>query len=171
MPTSAPEFLAINPIGLIPAAIDEGLVLRESNTIIRYLANKFGAEELYPRDLQQRAQVEQWMDWANYETSISLRGAFLGGMLNEAPWNDPSFVKVGRQQITKEVGQLDAHLERTGPYLCGERFTLADVPVGLVVNRWFCLNFERPHYAAVAAYYDRLSTRPGYRAHVWNGLP
>jgi glutathione S-transferase len=53
----------------------------------------------------------------------------------------------------------------------GDTFTVADIPVGLVVNRWFNLNFERPQYLAVAAYYDRLTERAAYRKHVRNGLP
>lgn len=170
-PTSDAEFMSVNPIGLVPAVIDDGHVLRESNTIVRYLASKHQAVALYPTDLLARARVEQWMDWANYETSISLRGAFLGGMLNEPPWNNPWFIEQGRRQITKEVGQLETHLAMTGPYVTGEAFTIADIPIGLVVNRWFCLNFEKPAYPAVAAYYERLSTRPAYRRHVRNGLP
>ena len=169
--TSDPRFLDLNPIGLVPAVVDNGIVLRESNTIVRYLATKHGAEELYPRDPVKRVHVEEWMDWANYETSISLRGAFLGGMLNEPPWNNPWFIEQGRQQITKEVGQLNQHLMSSGPYVVGNTFTIADIPIGLVVNRWFFLNFKRPQYPAVAAYYDRLSERPGYRRHVRNGLP
>jgi glutathione S-transferase len=55
--------------------------------------------------------------------------------------------------------------------VCGANFTVADIPIGLVVNRWFSLNFERPEYAAAKAYYDRLSERPAYRRHVRNGLP
>jgi glutathione S-transferase len=55
--------------------------------------------------------------------------------------------------------------------MCGDAFTLADIPVGLVVNRWFSLKFEKPAYGAVAAYYDRLGSRPAYRRHVRNGLP
>jgi glutathione S-transferase len=170
-PTSSPEFLEINPIGLIPAVIDDGVVLRESNAIVRYLATKHGPDDIYPRDPVTRAHVEQWMDWANYETSISLRGAFLGGMLNEPPWNHPWFIEQGRRQITKEVGQLDEHLAQTGAYVCGANFTVADIPIGLVVNRWFSLNFERPEYPAAKAYYDRLGERPAYRRHVRNGLP
>ena len=146
-------------------------MLRESNTVVRYLAAKHGPEELYPGELVARARVEQWMDWANYETSISLRGAFLGGVLNELPWNHPSFVEVGRRQITKEVGQVEEHLSRAGPYIVGDTFTIGDIPIGLIVNRWFCLNFERPEYPAVAAYYDLLGERPAYRRHVRNGLP
>src|SRR5436190_7082731 len=168
-PTSDARFLEVNPLGLVPAVVDDDIVLRESNTIVRYLATKHGREDLYPQDPVRRAHVEEWMDWANYETSISLRGAFLGGTLNEPPWNNPWFVEQGRRQITKEVSQLDQHLTRSGRCVVGDAFTIADIPIGLVVNRWFCLNFERPHYPAVAAYYDRLTERPGYRRHVRNG--
>ena len=69
--------------------------------IVRYLATKHGPDDIYPRDPVKRAHVEQWMDWANYETSISLRGAFLGGMLNEPPWNHPWFIEQGRRQILR----------------------------------------------------------------------
>jgi glutathione S-transferase len=138
---------------------------------VRYLATRYGREQVYPRDPIKRAHVEQWMDWANYETSISLRGAFLGGMLNEPPWNNPWFIEQGRLQITKEVGQLEDHLAGVGPYMCGENFTVADIPIGLVVNRWFHLDFERPHYAVVLAYYNRLAERPAYCRYVRNGLP
>jgi glutathione S-transferase len=170
-PTSDDEFRSINPIGLVPAVIDDGNVLRESNTIVRYLATKHGDDSIYPTDPLRRANVEQWMDWANYETSISLRGAFLGGMLNEPPWNNPWFIEQGRRQITKEVGQLDEHLRTSGPYITGGAFTIGDIPIGLVVNRWFCLNFERPDYPFVAGYYELLSARPAYMQHVRNGLP
>lgn len=170
--TADPLFRAVNPIGLVPAVLDGDVVLRESNTIVRYLVSKFApGSPMYPTDLVARARAEQWMDWANYETSISLRGAFLGGMLNEPPWNHPWFVERGRAQIALEVGQLNEHLMHTGPYVAGEAFTVGDIPVGLVVNRWFHLNFERPRYAAVETYYETLSGRPAYRAHVRNGLP
>ena len=65
-PTSQPEFLAVNPIGLVPAVVlDDGtglgdgtgaVSLRESNTIVRYLASRDGSDSLYPADLLQRAR-------------------------------------------------------------------------------------------------------------------
>ena len=169
--TNDPEFLAVNPIGLVPAVIDGQAVLRESNTILRYLASKYGPSTLYPTDLAARAHVEQWMDWVAYETSISLRGAFLGGQLNEPPWNNPWFVALGREHITREIGQLEQHLRATGPYVTGADFTIGDIPVGVVVNRWFHLQFERPKYSAVKRYYDLLDQRAPYREFVHNGMP
>jgi glutathione S-transferase len=169
--TNDAEFLTVNPIGLIPAVIDGQVVLRESNTILRYLASKYGPQSIYPADLEKRAHIEQWMDWVAYETSISLRGAFLGGQLNEPPWNNPWFVDQGRKQITHEIGQLDKHLRATGPYVAGPNFTIGDIPVGVVVNRWFHLQFERPEYSAVEHYYALLDEREPYRRFVHNGIP
>ena len=63
----------------MPAVIDGDQVCASSYVLVRYLATKYGGEAIYPTDPLRRARVEQWMDWANYETSISLRGAFLGG--------------------------------------------------------------------------------------------
>jgi glutathione S-transferase len=53
----------------------------------------------------------------------------------------------------------------------GPSFTLADVPAGLIVNRWFAIAFEKPELKAVAAYFDKLAERPPYRAHGRNGTP
>ena len=47
----------------------------------------------------------------------------------------------------------------------------ATYPSGLVVNRWFSINFKKPELKAVSAYYDRLAERPGYKAHGRNGTP
>lgn len=169
--TQDPEFRALNPTGQVPVVIDGSLVLRESNTIIRYLADKHGAEVLYPSDLAQRARVEQWMDWCAYDVTHALRGAFLGGQLREPPWSNEWFVSQGREDLIALMRFLDAHLSGNGPYVTGAAFTLADIPVGLTVNRWFMINgIDRPDLPALAAYYDLLTERPAYRAHGRNGL-
>ena len=66
---------------------------------------------------------------------------------------------------------LEAHLAATGPYITGAQFTIADIPVGLIVNRWKAIEFDKPALKAVADYYDRLAERPGYQAHGRNGTP
>jgi len=66
---------------------------------------------------------------------------------------------------------LDRQLQKTGAYVSGEQFSLADIPVGLSVNRWFETPLEHPHLPAVSAYYERLGQRPGYLFHGRNGTP
>ena len=171
-PTNTPEFLKYNLTGQVPVVIDGDHVMRESNTIIRYLAAKHHATDLYPDDAAGRQAIEQWMDWVAYDITHALRGAFLGGQLKEAPYDHPWYVEQGQIELIHVIGLLDGHLAENGPYMMGERFTLADIPVALVVNRWFMLSaLKRPHYAAVADYYELMTTRPGFRAHGRNGLP
>lgn len=170
--TATPEFLALNPVAQIPVLIDGDFVLRESNAILRYLALKHGAEHLYPTALASRARVEQWIDWVAYDLTHALRGAFLGGQLQEEPWNNPWFVQQGRADLTHCLRLLEAELAQGGPYLCDAAFTLADIPMGLVVNRWFAVQgFEKPSLPAVAAYFELLSQRPAFLRHGRNGLP
>jgi glutathione S-transferase len=171
-PCTEPEFLKLNPVAQIPVVIDGDLVMRESNAIIRYLAAKHGAEQLYPTDLAARFKVEQWMDWVAYDLTHAMRGAFLGGQLQEAPWNNEWFVAQGRRDFTDCIALVEEELGRTGgPHILGA-FTLADIPLGLVVNRWFSVKgFDKPAFPAVAAYYEKLTERPGFRAHGRNGMP
>ncbi len=171
-PTNTPEFLKLNPVGQVPTVIEDGFVMRESHAIVRYLAVRHGAKHLYPDDPRERVRIEQWMDWVAYDVTHSLRGAFLGGQLKEPPWNNPWFVWQGRKDLTQQMKLLNDQLAAPGPYMLGLRFTLADIPVGLAVNRWFSLvEFERPDYPALSAYYALLTERPAFRAHGRNGLP
>jgi len=66
---------------------------------------------------------------------------------------------------------LEQHLAASDPYVMGKSFTIADIPAGLVVNRWFSISFQKPEFKAVSAYYDRLTERAAYRAHGRNGTP
>src|SRR5262249_24096908 len=58
-----PAYLAMNPNGLVPTLEEDGFVLWESNSIVRYLAAKYGAGTLEPADLRARARASSWMDW------------------------------------------------------------------------------------------------------------
>ncbi len=171
-PASSGEFLRLNPQGQIPVVLDGGLVLRESQAILRYLCLKHGAEALYPSPPERRVRVEQWMDWVAYDLTHAMRGAFLGGQMGEAPWNNEWFVAQGRSDFTHCMRLLEDELSDGRPHICGEGFTLADIPLGLVVNRWFAVTgFDKPALPKVAAYFERLSERPAFLRHGRNGLP
>ena len=170
-PTDTPEFLGMNPNGLVPVIEDETGPLWESNTICRYLAAKHRRTDLLPAGPRERAGVEQWMDWSATDLNSAWRYAFIALI-----WRDPAF-KDARQIAASIVkwnammGILERHLASTGAFATGNSFTLADVVLGLSVNRWLMTPIERPDYPAVAAYYDRLKERPGFLEHGCNGLP
>ena len=167
-------YMRENPAGQVPVVIDGERVMRESNTIVRYLAAKHKAVDLYPEDPEGRQAIEQWMDWVAYDITHALRGAFLGGQLKEAPYDHPWYVEQGQRELVHVMGLLDKHLASNGPYVMGDRFTIADIPVGLVVNRWFSLThpgLKRPDYLALSGYYELMTERPAFRRHGRNGLP
>ena len=63
-----------------------------------------------------------------------------------------------------------AQLRATGAYVAGSAFTLADVVLGLSVNRWMMTPMDKPDLRHVAAYVDRLGERPGFREFGRNGI-
>ena len=170
-PTSEPEFRAVSAFGVVPVIDDAGFVLRESQSIVRYLASKHGRADLYPTDIKQRARVEAWMDWVSTDLYGAARPVFHAMIVN-AP--DPLKATAPADAVaawTAHMTRLDRQLANDGPFLMGGHFTVADIPAGMVVNRWFTLPITRPGLPAVAAYYDRLAERLPYRTHGRNGTP
>src|SRR5262249_35807129 len=77
-PTEDPVFRKINPVGVVPVIDDGDFRLRESHTIVRYLASKHKRTDLYSEDLKVRATTESWMDWAATEFANGMRPVFHG---------------------------------------------------------------------------------------------
>ncbi len=169
-PTSDPEFQRLNPVGVVPVIDDDGFILRESNSIVRYLANKHQRSDLYPTDVKARATCEAWMDWAATEGYAGLRPIFHGLFLKN-PAFGPKDIETGIADLSKQMQILNTQLTTTNAFVNGTTFTVADIPVGLLVNRWFTIAFPKPDLAAVSAYYDRLGQRPPFMTHGRNGTP
>jgi glutathione S-transferase len=168
-PTDDPVFRKINPVGVVPVIDDGDFRLRESHTIVRYLADKHGRVDLYPKEPRRRATVESWMDWAATELAEGMRPVFHALVVK-----NPAFAGMVEGAVktwTAQMRVLDDHLGADGPYLAGEVFTVADIPAGLIVNRWFSIDFPKPELRAAAAYFDRLAERQPYRMHGRNGTP
>ena len=168
-PTDSPEYRKINPVGVVPVIDDDGFRLRESNTIVRYLADKHDRADLYPKDPKARAIIESWMDWSSTELYGGMRPVFHALVVKNPAFADR--VEAGAKEWTKQMSVLEEHLAAKGAHVMGQSFTVADIPVGLVVNRWFSIDFPKPAFKAVSAYYERLSQRPAYKAHGRNGTP
>jgi glutathione S-transferase len=169
--TETPEFMALNPNAMVPVVMDGSFVLWESNVICRYLAAREKRFDLLPTDLQHRASVEQWMDWQATELNNSWRYVFSALVRKSPAHTDASSIASGEISWNRHMSILDRQLDKTGTYAVGSTFTLADVVLGLATNRWMMTPMAKPKLEAVAAYYERLSSRPGYCQHGRNGVP
>jgi glutathione S-transferase len=158
----APEYLAINPNGRIPAIDDNGLTLWESMAINLYLAKKH--RNLCPDTLEGEAQALQWSFWAMTEVEKPALAALLHRMFLPEEKRDPKLADEGEQQLQKPLKVLDQALAKTG-YLVGSSFLVADLNVASVlswarlarvdlsaflqVKQWLAAALQRP--AAVKA--------------------
>jgi glutathione S-transferase len=161
-----PEFRAMNPHGRVPVIDDHGVIVWESHTILRYLAARYGRGWFWSDDAGARSEVERWMDWS--QTTLQpdfLMGVFWGFYRTpELQRNWPAIRdKVAR--CAQHFRLLDRMLADR-PFLAGNAMSLADIPAGTSLYRYFELDIERPSVSNVEAWYRRLQDRPAYRAHV-----
>jgi glutathione S-transferase len=161
-----PEFRAMNPAGRVPVIDDAGVVVWESHAILRYLAARYGGERFYRSDPGARASVDVWLEW----TQSRLQPDFINGVFwalyrtPEAQRNE-AVIRQGLAASASNFELLDRRLSER-PYLAGDELSLADIPAGAQLYRYFALEIERPHIPHVEAWYARLSRRPAYREHV-----
>lgn len=161
-----PEFKAMNPVGRIPVIDDDGTIVWESHAILRYLAARHRAGQFWSADAAERSQADRWMDWSQ----TALQPDFMGGVF----W---SFYRTPEPQrnwpaIHDKIACCSRHFQLLDQvladrlFLCGDSLSLADIPAGTSLFRYFGLDIERPSIPNVEAWYRRLQDRPAYRAHV-----
>ncbi len=163
------NYLIMNPNGLVPTLIDGDTVLWESNVIVRYLARKYAPNSLLPDSLTDLARAEQWMDWQQTVVAPAHFPVFWG-LIRTAPEDrDLDAINNGRDRFEQVMTILDHHLSDSA-FVGGESLSMADIPVGIMVYRWFTLDIERMELPSLHRWYQRLADRPAYKDTVMIGL-
>lgn len=137
-----PEFLAINPIGKVPAIVDGDFKLWESGAILLYLDEKYGK----PISVEQKAEIAQWVLFAN---------ATLGPGI---------FLEANREhEMPRLLTPLNQIFEQQ-PFLLGNQFSVADVAVGSILGYIpIMLKLDLSEYPAVVNYMKQMSERPAFQ--------
>ena len=163
--TKTPEYLRMNPNALVPTIDDDGFVLWESHSIVRYLAAKHGAGTLCPQDLRVRADAERWMDWTHTFSREFQRPVFWPLVRTPPEKRDTNAIREACKKCAELLAIPDKYLQEKS-YLTGASFTMGDIPLGCHVQLWFRLPIERARLPGLEAWFGRLLERPAYRAHV-----
>lgn len=160
-----PDYLAMNPNGLVPTLEEDGFHLWESNAIVRYLAAKFGAGALDPADARARAVAGQWMDWQLTMAGPAIFPVFWGLVRTPLEQRDPKAIDAGKAKTLEAMSILNAQLTKTA-YVAGDAFSCGDIPVGIIVHRFVALVPDHPAMNGLERWYADLCERPAFRAHV-----
>lgn len=130
-----PAYVAVNPNASVPALRDGDFTLWESNAILQYAADKLGRETAYPRDLQQRADINRWLLW---ESSSWFPSAYVflvencvKPLLGGQP--DPAVLDAQAVQFHKLAGIVDARLAGSR-WVCGDNPTIADIALAAPIH-------------------------------------
>ena len=160
-----PEFRALNPHGRIPVLADGGLVVWESHSILRYLAARYGAGFLWPEDPAARSFADRWMDWSLATLQPDFMRLFWGYFRTPEQRRDPAAVRAALDACERHFCVLDAHLGAQ-PFLAGSDFSMADIPAGTTLHRYFGMGLDVPRPPRVLEWHARLAERRTYREHV-----
>ena len=163
-----PDFLAMNPNGVIPVVRDgDGEPLWETGAILRYLAGRYGdGGAFWPADPVQRVRVDKWAEWAKLNVSNQFTVEIFWRVVRTAPRDrDPAAIRAAIQALGQRFDIAEARLAENR-YLAGAEFSLADIQFGHILFRYFDIAIDRPDRPVLARYYRWLIERPAFREHV-----
>lgn len=162
-----PEYLAMNPNGLVPVLEEEdGFLLWESNSIVRYLASKHDKNGvIQPANLQERGRANQWMDWQLSVVGPGIFHLFWGLVRTEPAKRDMAAIKTSEEKTTACMQIMDKQLSKT-QYLVGDNFSYGDIPVGIMAYRYISLVPHRPAMPHLDRWYGLISKRKAFHEHV-----
>jgi glutathione S-transferase len=158
--TQDAAYLALNPNGKVPTLVDGDLAIWESNTILRYLAAKYGAGKFYPADPAARSQIERWMDWQLASLNAPYLGIFREA--KKAPGERAASWDADTKELKAQLEILDKGMGGK-PWIAGAEMSVADFCLGPIIHR--CLDFplELPGLDGLKAWRGKIAARPAFQ--------
>ena len=160
--TDTDAYRAMNPNGLVPALKDGDLTLFESHAIVRYVAERYGAGTLKPRDPAAFGRAEQWIEWTSTTLGVPV-GLLFRTLVRSSPQErDDKAVASAVEQAAKNFVLAD-RLLGSSRFLAGDDFSHGDIPLGAFWWRYQNLAIERPAFVNLDRWFAELKTRQAYQ--------
>lgn len=157
-----PEYLAINPVGKVPALIEDGVVVHDSTIINEYLEDKYPTPPLLPKDPAARARARAFEDYADAYLAPSLFKILTNLRKPEAE-RDQEKIKEGEREVRDHFAYLDREL-------AGREFFAVALSLGDISLVPPMANYERagykiaPEFSNLLAWWERMKARPSFAA-------
>ncbi len=159
------EFLAINPIGKMPAITDGDFNLAESLAIMRYLADKNNSD-LYPKALEERAIVDQWLDFTTVHVGTSLLKVAVNKVLYKIFNMEPDLrsLKEGEESLIRFLPLVEKQLQQN-KYLCGDKLSLADFSLLAGLGLTDAMDYSLNDYPSLSSWLKDLRAMEFYQVY------
>ncbi len=163
--TKTPDYLSMNPNGVVPTLRDGDLTLFESDAILRYLARSYGAGSLWPSDPAELALADQWATWSSTTFYPRFFPLWKAAAFTSRANQDPKEFEAHAAGLQDVISVLDAALEGS-EHLVGCDLTFGEFGPAILTRRAFMLPHVAPEAPNVRRWLDRLGARPAYAKHI-----
>lgn len=154
-----PEYLAINPNGLIPTLEEDGFILWESMAINFYLAKNYGDNILWSNDPKEEALIMQWSLFGILNLDKKAVDCMLHMVVLPKEMREPATLKAAQSDLIPHLKVLDDHLSGK-EYLVAERFTIADLNVAAMLDYAVQSGYDFSSYDNLQPWLNRCLGRP-----------
>lgn len=156
------DFLAMNPMGLVPVIRDGDVTMFESNAIVRWLAARYRDGLLRPSDHKGLAMAEQWMEWAQVNFAPHVSTLFIQRVRSRPESHNPALAEAAETQAANAVMIADQWMARHD-WFAGTAFSFGDIVMGAVYWRYAGLPAARPATPHLDEWMDALQDREAFR--------
>jgi glutathione S-transferase len=160
-----PDYLKLNPNGMVPVLVDGDFVLWESNAIMTYLADSKPGNALYPSERRARADVDRWLYWSSSHWTPAIGILSFENMIKKMLGlgdADPAQVQKGEQMFARFARIFDAHLASRA-YATGETLTLADVAIAAPLMYAVPAKLSLDGYENIKRWFDRVQALEAWK--------
>jgi glutathione S-transferase len=159
-------FVTLNPSRMVPVLEDGDFVLTESSAILKYLADKVGSPA-YPKDLKQRARVNERMDWfnANFNREFAYHLVYPQVFPHHVRSPDTAqsaMLTWGKEKAETWLEILDKNIIGKNPYLCGSEITIADYFGAALVSAGALIGVSLTKYPNVDRWLSTMRALPSW---------
>jgi glutathione S-transferase len=153
-----PEFLALNPVGKVPALVDGEMVLTESIAIVLYLADKYPEKRLMPDAAGERAQALRWLLFTTTELEQPLWRIARHSFIYPEEKRLPGDIALARDEFAVMAGVLDRHMTDR-EFVVGDRVSVADFVLAYTLD-WASIGGLLEGLPRLEGYMLRMYDRP-----------
>ena len=160
---TSPEFIRLNPNSTIPVLKDGDFILYESNSIIKYISDKF---DILRSDSQEKIALNnQWIDWSSSVFGLNCSTYTAHNILLPIGQRNSNLASDAKKKIRLCFELLNTQLEKTN-YLLDNELSLADIPIGCWIHRCVVLNLEISEFKSLENLYNHLKERNAFQTAV-----
>ena len=156
------DFLAMNPMGLVPVIRDGDVTMFESNAIVRYLSARYRDGMLRPSDHRSLAMAEQWMEWAQVNVYPPVTTLFINRVRSLPENRDTAAAAAAEKKAAEVLKAADAWLARHD-WFAGQAFSFGDITMGALMWRYMGVDCAKPHMPHLMEWFEALQQRDPFR--------